>query len=94
MRAERVLSPFRAPPEFTPRPRRDFRAYDLFVSKPRRIAQPQPDEVGQLVDENPRKLGTGAIQRDSTFAEKRPRMYRPTTVPQSAHDIHSNRCAV
>ena len=59
----------------------------FLVAKTHRIAQPQPDEMCYLVDENPGKLRARAVQSDSPFAQKRPRMHRPAPVPQTGHEI-------
>lgn len=41
----------------------------------------------QLVDEDARKLGAGAIERDAAMAQKRRRMHRPVAVAETGNAI-------
>src|SRR5450759_3924881 len=91
LRAQGLLPPLRAPPQFPARPCLDFGPHQILIAEPRGITQPQPDEVRHLVDENPRKLRPRTIERDPPFAQKRPRMHRPAPVPQPAHHIYPHR---
>lgn len=76
--AERALSPFRRPATLTARRGVPLRCEDVFPVPADAVAQPHPDEVKQLVDENARVLVEGVreffIQDDQTLPDESRRM--------------------
>ena len=58
---------------------------------PRGIAQAQPDEVKQFMNQNPRKLGARAIEDDAAFAQKGTGVNRSAAVAQTGSALEANR---
>jgi len=88
------FAPLGAPAEFSPGAGFDFGAEEVFVTVPQRIAQAQPDEVGEFVDEDAGELGDCAIEGDAPFAEKGSRVNGAATIAQAAGMLDADGCAL
>src|SRR5262249_16185679 len=80
VRRERLLAPLRAPAQFARGP---LGAHQRLVLQTPRVAQPQPDEVRDLVRENARKLRPRAVECDAPLAQKCSGMHRPAPVAKT-----------
>src|SRR3989442_581092 len=68
--AQTPLPPLRRPAELSPRSCPPFVAQQVFKGATPRIAQPQPDEMKELMNENARKLGAAAIEGNPPRAQE------------------------
>lgn len=79
LRFQRLLAPLRAPAKFSARALRQLGRDEFFEAVPHRVAEPQPDEMGQLVDKDAGEFGVRAVERDTPFAQEGSGVYRPAT---------------
>lgn len=89
-RGEGEFAPLGAPAQFAGGV---FGAQKAFVAVTFWIAQAEPDEVGQFVDEDAGKLGTGAVERNTAFAEESSGVHRPAAVAEPIGILYANRIA-
>ncbi|HMC58660.1 MAG TPA: hypothetical protein VKJ01_05675, partial [Candidatus Solibacter sp.] len=68
--AEFLLAPFGRPSQFPACAGAPFGSQHALPGPAGRVAEAEPDEVGQFVNENAREFLAGAIERDAAFAEE------------------------
>jgi len=54
-------------------------AQQFLIAAPYWVAEPQPHEMSQLVDEDPVELAARAVESDAPLSQERSGMYRPAT---------------
>jgi len=60
---------------------------------PDRVAQAEPEEVGDFMDENAREFAEGAVEGNAPFAEERTSVDRAAGVAEAAQGLDANRCS-
>ena len=74
--SEGAFSPLRRPAQLAARARLPFTLHQALVGVARRVAQPRPDEVKQLMDEDAREFRPAAIERHTALSHKRSGVHR------------------
>src|ERR1035441_9396225 len=97
-RFERPLAPLRGPAQFAAGPAPHFLAEQRFVGPAARVAQPQPHEVENLMDEDAVELlrvgGQLRVERDASFTDERAGVHTAAAVCERAADFQPDRFAV
>ncbi len=63
---------------------------EIFIAPALCITHPQPNEVRRLMNEDPRKLGAGAIKGDPAFAKEGSGMDRTAAIAQTAGVVNAD----
>ena len=92
-RSQRQFAPLGAPSEFAPGARAELPAEMPLPAVAQGIAEPDPDEVRQLVGEDSGKLGGCAVESDAPVAEKAAGVDGAPAIAEAAGALDVHGCA-
>ena len=88
--SEGAFSPLRRPAQLAARARLPFTLHQALVGVARRVAQPRPDEVKHLVDEDARELRPAAIERHTALSHKRSGVHHAAPAAQGPRALNAD----